>query len=55
MLLDVLIPLAMASEHPVPVTDAEGALVGEIHRANLAKVLAQHAPDNQEVHNHVAA
>lgn len=54
MLLDALIPVAMASEHPVPVTDAEGALVGEIHRANLAKVLAQHAPDNQVVHNHVA-
>lgn len=55
MLLDALIPVAMASEHPVPVTDAEGALVGEIHRADLAKVLAQHAPDKRETHNHVAA
>ena len=55
MLLDALIPVAMASEHPVPVTSAEGALVGEIHRANLAKVLAQHAPDKREEHNHVAA
>ena len=55
MLLDALIPVAMASEHPVPVTSAEGALVGEIHRANLAKVLAQHAPDKREEYNHVAA
>ena len=55
MLLDNLIPLAMASEHPVPVTNAEGALVGEIHRANLAKVLAQHAPDQREGDNHVEA
>ncbi len=55
MLLDALIPVAMASEHPVPVTDTEGALVGEIHRDNLAKVLAQHAPDKREAHNHVAA
>ena len=55
MLLDNLIPLAMATEHPVPVTNAEGVLVGEIHRANLAKVLAQHAPDKREEHNHVVA
>lgn len=55
MLLDALIPVAMASEHPVPVTNAEGVLVGEIHRANLAKVLAQHAPDKREEPSHVAA
>ncbi len=54
-LLDALIPLAMASEHPVPVTNTGGVLVGEIHRANLAKVLAQHAPDKREKHNHAAA
>ena len=55
MLLDALIPVAMASEHPVPVTNAEGVLVGEIHRANLAQVLAQHAPAKREEQNHAAA
>ena len=54
MLLDTLIPVAMASEHPIPVTDAEAMLVGEIKRNDLARVLAQHMSDKQE-QDHVPA
>ena len=38
---DVLIPLAMASDYPVPVTDEDNKLVGEIHRSALAEALAE--------------
>ncbi len=41
--LDVLIPLAMASDYPIPVTDADNKLVGEIHRSALAEALAETA------------
>ena len=36
---EVLIPLCMASELPVPVVSSEGALVGEVHRSALATAL----------------
>ncbi len=38
---DVLIPLAMASDYPVPVTDSNRRLVGEVHRSALAEALAE--------------
>ena len=38
---DLLIPLAMASDYPIPVTDEENKLVGEIHRSALAEALAE--------------
>ena len=38
---DLLIPLAMASDYPVPVTDDDNKLVGEIHRSALAEALAE--------------
>ena len=38
---DVLIPLAMASDYPIPVTDDDNKLVGEIHRSALAEALAE--------------
>ena len=38
---DVLIPLAMASDYPIPVTDGDNKLVGEIHRSALAEALAE--------------
>ena len=39
--LDVLIPMAMVSDYPIPVTDADNKLVGEIHRSALAEALAE--------------
>ena len=38
---DVLIPLAMGSDYPIPVTDSENKLVGEVHRSALAEALAE--------------
>ena len=38
---DVLIPRAMASDFPIPVTDENNTLVGEIHRSALAELLAE--------------
>ena len=39
--LDELIPMAMASDYPIPVTDEDSKLVGEIHRSALAEALAE--------------
>ena len=38
---DELIPLAMGSDFPVPVTDEQNVLVGEVHRSALAEALAE--------------
>ena len=38
---DDLIPRAMVSEHPLPVTDGNNKLIGEIHRSALAEALAE--------------
>ena len=38
---DELIPLAMGSNFPIPVTDEENVLVGEVHRSALAEALAE--------------
>ena len=38
---DALIPIAMSSDFPIPVVDAENTLVGEVHRSALAEALAE--------------
>ena len=38
---DVLIPMAMTSDYPIPVIDGDNRLVGEIHRSALAEALAE--------------
>ena len=38
---DELIPMAMSSDYPIPVTDENNKLVGEIHRSALAEALAE--------------
>ena len=37
---DELIPLTMTSEHPIPVLDEHGALVGEVHREAVAAAIS---------------
>ena len=51
---DVLIPLAMASDYPVPVTDGDNRLVGEIHRSALAEALAETSTAEQDFKANVA-
>ena len=38
---DVLIPIAMSSDYPIPVVDDGNTLVGEVHRSALAEALAE--------------
>ncbi len=38
---DELIPLAMGSDFPIPVTNNDNVLVGEVHRSALAEALAE--------------
>ena len=38
---NVLIPMAMTSDYPIPVIDGDNRLVGEIHRSALAEALAE--------------
>ncbi len=38
---DELIPRAMSSDYPIPVTDANDLLVGEVYRSALAEALAE--------------
>ena len=45
---DMLIPLAMASDYPIPVTDEDNRLVGEIHRSALAEALAETSSANPD-------
>ena len=52
---DVLIPLAMGSNFPIPVTDGDNRLVGEIHRSALAEALAETATADQDYEANVAA
>ena len=52
---DVLIPLAMASDYPIPVTNGDNKLVGEIHRSALAEALAQTSTADQDYEANVAA
>ncbi len=39
--IEELIPVAMASDHPIPVVDDANTLVGEVHRSALAEALAE--------------
>ena len=52
---DELIPLAMASDYPIPVTDGDNRLVAEIHRSALAEALAETATADQDYEANVAA
>ena len=45
---DELIPLAMASNFPIPVIDDKNVLVGEVHRSALAEALAETANIDQD-------
>lgn len=38
---DQLIPLAMGTDFPIPVTNDDNMLIGEVHRSALAKALAE--------------
>ena len=38
---DELIPIAMSSDWPIPVVDANDTLIGEVHRSALAEALAE--------------
>ena len=38
---DALIPMAMASDFPIPIVDEANVLVGEVHRSALAEALAE--------------
>ena len=46
--LDALIPVAMSSDHPIPVVDPENTLVGEVHRSALAEALAETSTIDQD-------
>ena len=52
---DVLIPLAMGSNFPIPVTDADNKLVGEVHRSALAEALAETSTADQDYEANAAA
>ena len=52
---DVLIPLAMGSDYPIPVTDGDNKLVGEVHRSALAEALAETSTADQDFEANVAA
>ena len=53
--LDVLIPLAMASDYPIPVTDEDNKLVGEVHRSALAEALAETSTADADYEANAAA
>ncbi len=52
---NVLIPLAMGSDYPIPVTDGENRLVGEIHRGALAEALAETSTADADYEANAAA
>ncbi|CAI8012988.1 Glycine betaine transport ATP-binding protein OpuAA [Geodia barretti] len=45
---DELIPIAMGSDFPIPVTDEKNTLVGEVHRSALAEALAETSTADQD-------
>lgn len=45
---DELIPMAMGSDFPIPVTDETNTLVGEVHRSALAEALAETSTADQD-------
>ena len=52
---DQLIPLAMSSDFPIPVTDDDNLLVGEVHRSALAEALAETAAADPDYAANAAA
>lgn len=52
---DVLIPRAMSSDYPIPVTDADNLLVGEVHRSALAEALAETSTADPDYQANAAA
>ena len=54
-LFDELIPLAMASNFPIPVTDEQNILVGEVHRSALAEAIAETSDADPDYEANAAA
>ena len=52
---DLLIPRAMGSDYPLPVTDTDNKLVGEIHRSALAEALAETSTADPDYEANAAA
>ena len=52
---DLLIPRAMSSDYPIPVTDADNLLVGEVHRSALAEALAETSTADPDYQANAAA
>ena len=52
---DELIPRAMSSDYPIPVTDADDLLVGEVHRSALAEALAETSTSDPDYEANAAA
>ena len=52
---DELIPIAMASDFPIPIVDGDNVLVGEVHRSALAKALAETASADADYAANAAA
>ncbi len=52
---DELIPIAMSSDYPIPVTDAGNVLVGEVHRSALAEALAETSTTDPDYEANAAA
>ena len=52
---DLLIPRAMGSDYPIPVTDGDNKLVGEIHRSALAEALAETSTADPDYEANAAA
>ena len=52
---DELIPIAMASDFPIPIVDEDNMLVGEVHRSALAEALAETASADADYEANAAA
>ena len=52
---DKLIQMAMSSDYPIPITDADNLLVGEVHRSALAEALAETSTADPDYEANAAA
>ena len=52
---DNLIPMAMGSDYPIPVTNDDNKLVGEVHRSALAEALAETSTADPDYEANAAA
>ena len=52
---DQLIPIAMGSDHPIPIVNNRNVLVGEVHRSALAEVLAETSTTDADYEANAAA